>query len=383
MRNLTSLRWKSTYLLAASLFVIALLATFSEVRADDSEWKSLFNGKDLTGWETWLRAPEDQGGKEGEPIGLNKDPLDVFTVKDGEIRVSGEVFGCLSSVESFSDYQIRFDFKWGEKKWPPRKRALRDSGFLYHAHGPHGTFWNAWKACMEYQIQEGDVGDVYPLAVPHPQSLIAKEFESDPKAVYDPEQSPTTTSWRVSHSGKHESPNGQWNTCQVLVSGDHSVHIVNGFVINRVLKMKSKLGSKVQPLTAGHLQFQSEAAEVYYRKIMLRDLPKPSSTEQGLLANMSPSKQEVSIGGEEVTLTLINTGEQTCHVPAVEVFGATANDFHVELPSMPAVVKPGESLKINVHHYHSGQGSATAQAVLRLEGLDGPAENTRILLQAA
>jgi len=96
-------------------FIDMLFASAAPGLANENGWVNLFNGKDLIDWETWLHAPEDQGGEEGEPIGLNKDPLGAFTMKDGEmkdgeIRVSGQVFGCISSVEQFSDYQVHFDF---------------------------------------------------------------------------------------------------------------------------------------------------------------------------------------------------------------------------------------------------------------------------------
>src|ERR1700720_4438716 len=68
-------------------------------------WTSLFNGKDLTGWDTYLGPESDSNGKRisDQPIGLNKDPRHVFSVvKDGAdgasaagagenvIRISGE-----------------------------------------------------------------------------------------------------------------------------------------------------------------------------------------------------------------------------------------------------------------------------------------------------
>ena len=80
-------------------------------------------------------------GKYTEPIGSDRDPLKVFTVVgnvDGRpaIRISGEVFGELRTKGAFKDYHLKLQFKWGEKKWPPRDRpeTPRDSGLLYHVH---------------------------------------------------------------------------------------------------------------------------------------------------------------------------------------------------------------------------------------------------------
>ena len=42
----------------------------------------LFNGRDLTNFYTYLQG-----------VGKNKDEKNVFTVVDGAIRVSGEIYG--------------------------------------------------------------------------------------------------------------------------------------------------------------------------------------------------------------------------------------------------------------------------------------------------
>lgn len=70
-------------------------------------WRPLWNGRDLSGWSTWLQKPEpssevsgmtrDADGKYTEPIGPGRDPLHVFTVveEDGKpaIRISGVLHG--------------------------------------------------------------------------------------------------------------------------------------------------------------------------------------------------------------------------------------------------------------------------------------------------
>ena len=55
----------------------------------------LFNGKNLDGWYTFIK------GK-----GKNNDPNNVFTVKNGLIRISGEEFGCITTNEEFENYSL-------------------------------------------------------------------------------------------------------------------------------------------------------------------------------------------------------------------------------------------------------------------------------------
>ena len=71
----------------------------TEVVKDSSpkEKISLFNGKDLTGFYTYLGSP-----KKGEKhLGKNNDPTKVFSVKDGAIRVSGEIYGCFTTEKEY------------------------------------------------------------------------------------------------------------------------------------------------------------------------------------------------------------------------------------------------------------------------------------------
>lgn len=364
--------------LALACFVsVAPVFSASQAHADDGQWVDIFNGKDFTGWDIWLRAPENQGGQKGKPIGLNNDPVGVFTIDDGVLRVSGEIFGCISSVEKYQDYQLRFDFKWGEKKWPPRLNALRDSGFLYHCYGKHGAFWNAWKACVEYQVQEGDVGDLIFLSGPGGKTLLADGKDGKPRAVYNP-LGKLVKAPRTRHSGKYEYPNGEWNTCQVITRDDDAVHIVNGFVINRVFDLVTKRDGKMQSLTAGELQFQSEAAEVFYRRIQMRDISEIAANSSANGSVMKPLESELEVGESVVRLSYTNTGDTAVHIPAVEVLGAAAGNFHFDLPELPAIVEPSEKINYGVH-YHA-QRNQDPQVTFRLEGLSGPVEGSEVKL---
>ena len=109
------------------------------------------------------------GGVVMQPIGSDRDPLDVFTVArdvDGRpaIRISGEVFGELRTTRAYKDYHLRLQFKWGQKKWPPREKDVRDSGLLYHCVGKHGAQGTFWMRSQECQIQEHDCGDYWSVA---------------------------------------------------------------------------------------------------------------------------------------------------------------------------------------------------------------------------
>jgi hypothetical protein len=263
-------------LTVAVLWVLVATPT----RADkDNAWTPLFNGKDLDGWETWLgKTAEDK-----EPIGLNKDPNHVYTVVEVEgkpaIRITGENFGALASKAEYENYHLRIEFKWGEKRWPPREKPVRDSGLLYHSVGPHGAVEGFWMKSLECQIQEQDCGDLYSVGGP----LVDVEGErKDGKGPVLFKMGGTrytvpgkdSGGRRVVKSGDFENKTGEWITIEVLTVGQTAVHLVNGKRTMVVTNVRHKVGDKEEPLTKGKIQLQSEGAEVFYRGIYIKSLPK-------------------------------------------------------------------------------------------------------------
>src|SRR4051812_32089471 len=96
-------------------------------RADDKAI-SLFNGKDLSGWTIFIPHKDKSDPR--------SDPKGVFKVENGVIHISGEEFGCLTTEKEYANYRLSLEFKWGERRWPPRENAKRDSGILLHCVGP-------------------------------------------------------------------------------------------------------------------------------------------------------------------------------------------------------------------------------------------------------
>jgi hypothetical protein len=238
------------------------------------DWRPLFNGKDLTGWDTWLGKPH--GSR--EVLGLNKDPKQVYTVvmEDGEpaLRISGEIYGALTSKDEFENYRLRLEFKWGRKKWPPRENAARDSGLLYRSVGRYGAAWSFWMESLEFQIQEKDCGDFYSVAGP----IVDVEGEragiGKPITFKKGGEKFRAVRSRIKRDIDHEKPLGEWNTIELLTVGGTSVHVVNGKANMVLTNARHRVGDKIEPLTKGKIQLQSEGAEVFYRKITIRPLQK-------------------------------------------------------------------------------------------------------------
>jgi hypothetical protein len=255
---------------------------------------ALFNGRDLSNWDTWLAiphasvtgldAPRDAAGKYTEPLGLNVDPKHVFTVVNVEgapaIHISGEIFGALTSREEYDDFHLRLEFKWGEKKWPPRESAVRDSGILYYATGEPGAADNhTWMRSLECQVQEHDVGDLWAVGGTAADVGADTTGEGKDRKIVHRAGAPMVNvtmsgiSRRAIKALDNEKPTGEWNTVEVVCVRGTCVHAVNGKV-NLVLtnpRQPAADGALI-PLGKGRLQIQSEGAEVFYRNIAIRQV---------------------------------------------------------------------------------------------------------------
>ena len=260
--------------------VVALLCTCSFTLP--LRKTTLFNGKDLTGWDVYIGPAYDTIAKKftGAPLDLNVDPLKVFSVvtEDGKpaIRVSGERFGGISTVSSYKNYHLRFEFKWGKLKWHPKRNEKRDSGLLYHAVGEHGADGGFWMRSQEFQIQEGDCGDYWGVAGGVADVPAVKT--GDKKFVYTP-GSPLLSFSEHGPNGRNctknpdaEKASGQWNVIDLYCFGDTSIHVVNDQVTMILFNSRQSEGGKEVPLTGGKIQLQSEGAELFYRNLVVEDI---------------------------------------------------------------------------------------------------------------
>jgi len=259
--------------------------TTAAFAADEPAFTPLLDEK-LSQWEKWLgvphRAYEVPGyvrgatAKEDPVLGLNRDPLDVYTAKlvDGEpvLHISGQVFGGLTSLKSYDNFHLRTQQRWGTKKWEPRLNAVRDNGILIYCVGEHGAGGKNWMRSQEYQVQEGDTGDWWPIVG----AIIDVPARDEGKTVvYDPKAPVRMMRNRVWHGTDYqEKPSGEWNVLEVYSLNGNAVFRLNGRTVNVILnsRYREKGSDQDIPLKAGKLQIQSEAAACEYRRLEIRPL---------------------------------------------------------------------------------------------------------------
>ena len=261
MKSMVSL----TLVLAALWFLSLPLAADEDAKAI-----KLFNGKDLTNFYTFLKK-----------YGKNNDPEKVFTVKDGMIRISGKVFGGLVTEKDYENYHLIVEFKWGKETWPPRKNRAMDSGILLHCVGEDGAAGGVWLESIECQMIEGGTGDFILVKGKNQPTLTVRAEKRDGQFYYNPKAEPVDfkggrinwfardPAWKDEQGfrGKKdvENPPGEWNRLECSCFGSNITNILNGKVVNR---------GKNSSHTRGKILFQSEGAEVFFRRIDLRSLKK-------------------------------------------------------------------------------------------------------------
>ena len=143
--------------LIATVVAIGLGGPTPTVRPMPSEdgWMPLFNGRDLDGWYTWLPS----SGRNNDPKGVFRVHDEMLHILDVAVGEQDQEFGYVATVDEYAAYRLRFQYRWGQKRFPPRAAEKRDSGLLYHVVGADLI----WPRSLECQIQEGDTGDLFLL----------------------------------------------------------------------------------------------------------------------------------------------------------------------------------------------------------------------------
>jgi len=274
-------------------FLVALMLPAVAFTADapaggSAEWRPLLDAK-LSNFDVYLSYPGTVikdvvagylAPAWNRPIGLNPPKQNVFTViqQDGRpvLHITGEIYGCVQTRESFSNYHLRLETRWGGKKWEPRLNEPKDSGILYHSRGPFGVdYWKSWALSQEFQIIEHGLGEYWT------QATSAFDVRAMPGAAQgeSPRWNPGAP-WMEflapnNHAlaGSDEDRPGQCNRLELICYQADCVHVVNGKVVMALKSSRYQDGDHFVPLTGGKLQIQSEAAEVFYRNMEIRTIP--------------------------------------------------------------------------------------------------------------
>lgn len=266
-------KWNRLILISVMAAVLVGGCRTQEAAQVNEKTIKLFNGKDLGNFYTFLKGR-----------GRDNDPNKVFTVKDGMIRISGDEFGCITTKQSYENYHLIAEFKWGEHTSGTRIDKARDSGILLNSVGEDGAHGGIWMRSIEAQMIEGGTGDFivigdgsdkFFMTAPVSAEKVDSSYQYNPNGKLATIHGAGTDIWRINWQyrdtnwkdvkgfrGKNdvEKPAGQWNRYECIVKGQTIQLILNGVTVNRCVDVWPR---------SGKIQIQSEYAEVFFRRFDL------------------------------------------------------------------------------------------------------------------
>lgn len=212
----------------------------------------------------------------------------VWKLVGDKLHVTGKGFGYLRTRQSYKNYHLVMDYKWGDKTWPPREDRTRDCGLLVHGHGPDGSLGNTWLSSIEAQLIEGGSGDILVLqGKDADDKLITTRATAETRkdrdgenvwkaggeAIVFPENGKTNQriNWRDRDPDWEdvkgflgdkdvETPLGEWNRMEVICDGDKIEIRINGEVVNAVYDSAP---------AEGWICLQAESAECWVGRLEL------------------------------------------------------------------------------------------------------------------
>lgn len=153
--------------------------------------------------------------------------------------------------------------------------SRRNSGLLYHSFGEFGEAHGTWMPNVECQLMNGNVGDTYLMA--NTACVISSSQNEDGQYVYNPasgkmEFGEHANGRLIRKIMNAENKVGEWNTIDLYCYGTTAVHVVNGKTVMVNENIGAWDGEKVNPLSSGKIQLQSEGAEMFIRRVDIRDI---------------------------------------------------------------------------------------------------------------
>ncbi|MFU8892420.1 MAG: DUF1080 domain-containing protein [Luteolibacter sp.] len=206
-------------ILLAAIAVTAISCNAGE--KDDDGFVQMFNGKDLTGWQTsgnWLV-------QEGNIITLEPRPGEWGWQRYGDY---------LATTRKYKDFVIDLEFKYNEKG---------NSGVFLRI----GDLENHVETGFEVQI-------------------IDTHGKPDDKLTHHDAGGVIRTQAPTHNAIK---PAGEWNHYNITMNGNHLVVILNGEKVN---ELDLSEGAMKDRPAEGYISFQDEGKPVWYRNVRIKEL---------------------------------------------------------------------------------------------------------------
>jgi hypothetical protein len=216
--------------------VCVITALGSCCAAPQRQAQSLFNGKDLTGWDVDVPAADS-----------NVRLRSPFEVRDSLLVSLGEPRGHLLSDSSYRDYRLEIEYRFAA--------APGNAGVLVHASTPRALY-GMFPRSIEVQMESGNAGDFWCIV----EDIRVPDMERRRGAPAEWGITEGKARRIVNLTDDSEKPVGEWNSMVIEAVGRAIRVWVNGTLVND--------GSDATA-DRGHIALQSEGSEVEFRKLSL------------------------------------------------------------------------------------------------------------------
>ncbi|WP_288884381.1 3-keto-disaccharide hydrolase [Pedobacter panaciterrae] len=224
--------------LTKSLLALALILSSAVSFAQS---KSLFNGKDLTGWHA--DVPEmDKDSNARMP----------FIIRNGLLVSLGTPGGHLITDATYKNYRLEVQYRFAAKPG--------NCGVLVHASTPRALY-DMFPKSIEVQMQHTMAGDFW--CIQEDITVPDMETRRGPKENWGVNGDKLRRIKRLVQDV--EKPVGEWNKMVIECLGDQVKVWVNDVFVNH--------GTNCT-VSSGNIALQAEGSEVEFRKVVLEPIKK-------------------------------------------------------------------------------------------------------------
>lgn len=231
-----------------------------------TKWVSLFNGKNLEGWNMKIS---------GYPLGENFG--NTFRVENGILCVRYNAydsfrnrFGALYYNKKFTNYRLKVEYRFvGETTKGAPSWGFRDGGIQYHCQSPASVGLNqSFPVCLEYNLLGGNGKDDRPGG------------EICCSGIYATVNGKRNSSYCTPATTKRTFHGDQWVTAEIEVNNETIKHFVNGEEILRLTDPrydtahaigKTFIANGNDRVRSGYISLQSNSHPVDFRKIEIME----------------------------------------------------------------------------------------------------------------
>src|SRR5574341_1467112 len=230
---------------ALLLTLVAALGAAADQAVTPDHVFSLFNGKDLAGWEADVPARD-----------TNPSLPPSFIVRDGMLVSMGKPEGHLVTTQVYRDYRLVVEYRF------PGKGG--NCGVLVHASRPRALY-KMFPQSIEVQMNSGDAGDFWCIQ----ENIEVPDMETRrPRKPGEKWGGAEGDARRILNlTDGSEKPLGQWNTMIIEARGRSVTVWVNGDLANNGMNAS---------VDHGQIAIQAEGTEVEFRRVEIGPLPPAS-----------------------------------------------------------------------------------------------------------